>query len=493
MRKVIFLTLGFLELTVALVLVAFGVQVPGPKEVDQSFERVATVTQQTSRQVRLLKEQVRDLRRPEVQEMAKQLRTQTQTVTQVLKAQKVDFDQVRVVSEALGEVASGMDGWAATLDAEKVGKLGQGLGVTADYLERRVAPAADKAADHLETATTELQADARQLSALLKETTPDLKAAREIYDSLGRFSEGLDKLGDTLDPKRFGTMREGFRGLETSLSVGAGQVEQLSEYTYPSITFNGLKPEVEQKKFWPEGDEIAGGLRKAAEGVRAAGQEMDNVAAGLPRLKAALEESRKVTERTRSVLGKALEQQDQLEALLKDIPERFARLAEELPHLLAELTQILRDTQQLKEVAVLLRQAEKGIDNAVARWPELRQSMAQSATLLRTTQQHLQQTLEHRQEYEAALGRTVVLAESFSSLLPLFTQQMETHLRAQETALDDLGHSIDDVSEALPPCEQTATRLVQMAKWLVWMVAVIVGLHGFYLLLSVRLGKQFSV
>jgi len=70
---------------------------------------------------------------------------------------------------------------------------------------------------------------------------------------------------------------------------------------------------------------------------------------------------------------------------------------------------------------------------------------------------------------------------------------MEGELRQQEHALEDLGSSIDEVSTALPAYAQTTSRLLLTARLLVWLVAAIVGLHAAYLLLSVRLGRQYSV
>src|SRR5262249_11370432 len=161
------------------------------------------------------------------------------------------------------EVAAGLDSMGATFDGTRVQKLGDGLGETAAFLEERVIPGAAKAADQLETSTKALRADAEHLTRLLKAAPLDLKVAREVHDSLGRFSEGLDKMNTVLKLERLGTMRDGFKGLEDALGTGADQVEKVAGYTYPMVEFNGLKPVVDQKKFWPEGDKIAEGMRKA--------------------------------------------------------------------------------------------------------------------------------------------------------------------------------------------------------------------------------------
>ncbi len=492
MRRVLFVTLGVLEFAIAAVLVVFGWQLPSNSDVDQSFGRLERVTERTGNQVRLLRDHVHELRDPEVQEMAGRLQTQVRKVTGPLRGQTLDFETVRTMSSALGDVANGLDDMANTLDADSVGRLGEGLGTAASYLDEKVAPNAAKAAEQLETSTELLRADAKLLAELLRDAPLDLKAAREIHDGLARFSEGLDKMNTSLKLQRFDTMREGVKGLETSLTTGAEQVEKVAGYTYPVVQFNGVKPMVSQKPFWPEGGKIAEGMRKASEGVNAAGKEMDSLNEELPKLRASLDESRKVADKSREALANALAQQDKVEPLLKNIPEHANRLAEELPKLGGDLAKVLRDTEKLKDVAASLRQAQKGIDGAVTRWPELRKTLASSATLLRSTQQQMKNVLEHREDYEKALGDTIVLTDEFADRLPRFTSHLDDQLGEQEKAFDELGQSLDEVGGALPVYADTTNRIVQATRLLLWLVALIVGLHGGYLVASAWLGRRYS-
>jgi hypothetical protein len=493
MRRVVFLLMGLLELGVAAVLVAFACQLPGRADVDQTFDRAERVTARTGNQVKLFRQQVHDLRRPELQDLGKQMQAQTKTVTATLKTQTVDFDRLETVGDALGDVAGGLDGLGEALDGDSLGKLGQGLGTTASYLDDQVAPSAGRAAKRLDDSTADLCADARNLSALLRTAPPDLKATKEIHDGLVRFGEGLDKMQDLLKAERLTSMREGFKGLETSLSTGADQVDRLAGYHYPVVTMRGLKPEVEQRKFWPEGEKIADGMRKAADGAKSADAEMGALEADLPKLRAALDESRRMTDKTREALALALKQQDKLDGLLKSVPEHSARLADELPKLTADLSRILRETERLKEVAVALRQAQKGVDAAVARWPALKTNLSKTATLLRSTQGQLRQALARREEYEAALKQSIVLADSFATLLPVYLESLDRQLEQQEEGLDGLDRGLADVSSAMPEYARATNRLVDTARLLVWLVAAIVLLHGAYLLASVRLGKGYAV
>jgi uncharacterized phage infection (PIP) family protein YhgE len=493
LRGIVFLFMGLLELILALVLVQLGREIPSPSEVEHSFSNAQRVTDRAGDQVQLLHSQVQSLRRLEIQQLADRLQRQTRAVSGSLRTQSVDFDTVCTLRDALGEVAEGLTGLADTLDPGTIGKLSNGLRETAAFLDEKVIPNAEKAADHLDESTASLRTDAKRLSALLKESPLDLRTVRAIYDSLGHFQEGIDRMNGTIKTQRLDTMREGFLGLETSLVTGSEQVERLSGYTFPVVSFSGLRPEIHHRQFWPDGDKIAEGMRKAAAGAIAAGKQLDDMAEELPHIRASLGESSKVIGQVRKTLATALTHQEKVEPLLKEIPAHASRLAEELPKLGGDLSRMLRDTQRLKDVASALRQAQTGIDKAVGRWPEVRTTIARLATALRAARNQLNQATEHRQEYEAAMGQTVQLADTFAAMLPLITDQLDGRLDEEEQTLSDLGSGLDEAREAIPTYARTTSRLLQTARILAWLVAGIIGLHGCYLLAGVRLGRRYTL
>ncbi len=390
------------------------------------------------------------------------------------------------VSDALGNVADGLDGLATTFDPKAVGQMGKGLTATADFLDGKVMPAADKAATALEDAGKALKSDAGRLKDLLAESPVELKAARAMVDSLTKFEDGLKEMKNVVKLDSFDAMREGFKGLETSLDSGADQVEKVADYTIPKVTVKGLKITVEQKDFWPEGKNIAAGMRKGAKGCQAAGKEMDALKKRLPKLGESLEESQKVVVATRQALASALASQEKLEPVLKNLPKSLARLSSELPALTTELAKVLRETSRLKEVAVALRQTEKNVNTAAKRWPQLRETLEKSGTLLRATQKQLRTALSRRDDFETTMRQTVELTTLFAEALPVLLEQMEEGLRQQEESLAELGDSIDRVSEAVPVAGQTAGRLLGITRALLSVVALLVGLHAGYLLVGGR-------
>ena len=493
MRRTIFHLLGILELAVAAVLVDLGCQLPKRADVERSFSSAERVTDQSGTQVRLLHQQIQDLRRMELQQLSSRLQKQTRAVTTLIREQSVDFDTVRTMSDALGEVAGGLNSLAATLDPVAIGKLSTGLGDAADFLEEKVIPSAKQAADQIDESTTSLREDARRLSLLLKDAPPDLKPIQEVYQGLARFRGGLEKMNALLKPQRLETMKEGFRGLDTALTAGAAQVERLTDYTYPTLQFYGGRPQIQHQPFWPQGAEIADGMRKAAAGATAAAKQMSSLATDLPEIRAALNESSAMAEKVRETLGVALQSQDKVEPLLKEIPIHAARLADAMPKLGSDLARLLRDTQRMKEAATALRQVQQGIDRTVVRWPDLRKAFTRFAEVLAATHEQLDHAVTHRHEYEAAMQQTVQLAESFAAILPLVTDQLDSRLDEEEETLADLGQSLQEVGNALPVYAHTTSRLIQTGRVLAWLVAGIVGLHGCYLMLSIRMGRRYSV
>jgi chromosome segregation ATPase len=205
------------------------------------------------------------------------------------------------------------------------------------------------------------------------------------------------------------------------------------------------------------------------------------MSAELPKLRDTLDESRKVAERAREAMAATLKQRDQVEPLLKQVPEQAALLAEQLPKLGMDLAKVLRDTDKFKEVAASLREAQKNIDSAVNRWPQLRFMLTRTATLLQATQKQMNQALDNREELESAMRQTITLAEAFAILLPQFTGQLDRQLAQHELALGDLGQSIQEVSTSVPVYSRTAVSLVSTARLLLWLLGPIFGLHGMYL------------
>jgi hypothetical protein len=484
MQRHVFLLLGFIELTVAVALIVLGLALPGAREVRQGFAGARRITTAADSQVRSLRDEVGELRRSRLPEAAERLGTATRTVTATLRKSRVDFDTVRNVHDAAGRAADGLDRLAGSLDPEALGALGDGLGATADFLDRDVVPAAATAANDLDAASGRLRASARRFAEVVQQVPPDLKPVRALHDGLARFDAGLGALDAALDPRRLAALRQATDGAEGAVAEAARLAERVAGYTYPIVTREGLTPRVRNRPFWPRGAEVSADLRKVAAGVAAMGRELETLAKELPQIQAAVAESRQTVGATRRALTAALERQEQAERLLRQLPEQVARLGEELPRLTGDLAVALRGTERLKQVASALRQSRKGLDAAVAGWPEVRSGLSGSATLLRAARDPLDQLIEHRAEYDAARVQVEGLSGEFAGLLPALTEGLNVRLDREDQTLAEMASGLAQVEKALPIYATALERCLVIGRLLAWVVAAIAALHGSYLMLG---------
>lgn len=487
MRRILLTALGALEVAIAIALFGIGLQLPTREDVTANFARVGKVTDGTEKQVRLMKEQVADLRRQDLAGKADQLRIHTRTAADTASRQNIDFRTVEAIARSLSEVSKGLTAWADTVDADRMAQVSKGLGETADYLEKGVVAPSEKSAAELDSLLVGMEKDSAQLAVLLRQSAPDLKSARTIHDGLGSFDTGLEKLSEMVKPERIAAMKEGLVGLETSLTSTADQVDKVSALSYPLVTFNGLKPNVEVKPFWPEGEKVAEGLRKATKGVQAANKELEVMGKNLPDLEKALTESRKSVGQTRESLGKALKQQAETEKLMKTVPEQTAALAEALPKIGKTLTAMLRETKKLRDLATGLKAVRDNLDKTMTKWPEVAKGLKTSAVVLDRARVQLDEAASNRVEYEKAMESSSRVARSLADLLPALTDQLDSRLGQQEASLEQMETGLVEVNQSLPVMEAKTGELIQTVKWLLYLTAMMVAVHAGYVLVGAKL------
>jgi ABC-type transporter Mla subunit MlaD len=480
MRRYFLFSLGAIESAIAVALVIVAFKLPTRQDISANFARVEKVTDGSEKQVRLMREQVSDLRQQDLPAKAEQLRLHTRTAADTASRQQVDFKTVEAIARALADVSKGLNTWADTVDAERLRQVSSGLGEAGTFLETGVADPSEKSAKELEIAFAGLEKDAKRLSQLLKQAPPDLKAAKTIHDGLGSFDTGLEKLAELVKPDRIAAMREGLSGMETSLSSTADQVDKVSALSYPIITINGLKPSIESKPFWPDGPKVAEGLRKATKGVQAANKQMADMDKHLPELQKALVESRKSVAQTRETLGLALKNQAETEKLLKSVPEQTAALAEALPAMGNTLTKALRETKKLRELAAGLKATRTMLDETLSAWPEVAKSLKKSAEVLDQARMQLDVATANRVEYEKAMESSSQIARSLADIMPAFTDQLDSRLGQQESSLEQMETGLSEVNQSLPVMEEKTADLIQMVKWLLYLVGALVTLHAAY-------------
>jgi hypothetical protein len=68
---------------------------------------------------------------------------QMRSVSASVRERDLNGEGLVAVSDALGNVANGLDSLSTTLDPKGIGQIGKGLATTADYLDGKVVPGAE--------------------------------------------------------------------------------------------------------------------------------------------------------------------------------------------------------------------------------------------------------------------------------------------------------------------------------------------------------------
>ncbi len=501
MRRVAFLGVGALELCVAGVLLALVRCLPSSGDVQAGLDRAERVGQQAGGQLRKLRGQLDTFRerQPRLNQMTAQLQTHLQKVGKLLGNPQVDFQALEAVRDALADAAMGLEGVGQALDPRAVGQMGTALGATASYLDEKVVPTAGKAADQLELSVQTLKADAERLSQVLRTLATEPDGYQQSLNRLAQLDRGVVWLMDRSTPERLGQWKQHLSSLSDQLADAARQVDALARQTYPTLGFRDLAPVVQYHQLWPQGKTMATGLLQARDMVILLRHYLGWLLDHSESYQSFLKEVRTAVHHSSRFLETAKSQTVEMGPLFRDLPAHAARFAEELPHIGKELVRVLRDAGRLKEVAVVLRQAKTGIDSMVEGWPDLQKRLSQSVVMLRAVHNQLNYTLDHREEYETALKQGSLLLESLATSLPVFTRQLEQDLGEQVQSLSGLESSIGDVTASLPATAHSATRIVQLTRLLLALLAGIFALHASYLLYeagvlgSIRLGRARAI
>lgn len=158
--------------------------------------------------------------------------------------------------------------------------------------------------------------------------------------------------------------------------------------------------------------------------------------------------------------------------------------AEALTALGGPFAEVLRDPDTVRQASASLRQVRKLVDGAGSRWPQVATSMTRSAAFLSGAEKQLQTALGQREQYERAIRNTTELAKVSSDLLPVMTDRLDARLGQQELSLERMSRGLNDVHDSLPEIERSAGTMIGTFRWLLWLVAGLVSLHGAFVVVT---------
>jgi hypothetical protein len=247
MRRLIFLAMGALELSVVAVLLRLAWQIPGNAEINEGFQSAGQVTEKAGAQVRLLREQIKTLQRMELHQVSARLQKQAEIITSTLRSQTVDFETVSSMRDAVADLGKGLGDLAESFDPLSIGRLSNGLGETADFVEEKLVPAARKEIKKPSSAVYKANSDQLKMQDVmaspaspsgtaspmkprkgnidLGHVLPEADRLKEVADSLRQAQTGLEMI-----QARWPDLRTRLKQLAGVLQATKGQLNQAIEH-----------------------------------------------------------------------------------------------------------------------------------------------------------------------------------------------------------------------------------------------------------------------
>jgi len=485
MRRVIFLSLGGLEAVAAGILAFLAFILPGTEEVRESTQRVGAISGNAEEQVQGLRARLGDVRarQPRLKRDAERLKAEMAHVKESLEKQQLDPAALAKMNDSLGRTADDLQDLGDVFTGEDLGRLGTALGRAADYLDRDLAPGAEALARRLEGSARQLRADAVRLRDQARGGVVDVVAVRELSDALSRFAGELDRLEKDLRTPAAEAALASLQRLGNPLDEAADRLNGVASISYPDVKMHGYQPVVVSKPLWPEGKALVAALRRAAAETGGLERQLGSVSRDLPRLRASVAETRAAVDRTRAALADAAGHEEHLGEALKAMPDDLERLVRQVADLQDELARALDGARQLHDAADQVRAVKRQVEGVAGRAPKVRTGLDRLADILRKRQADLRELIDHPASYRTSLANTLKLLDAVAAALPPLTDNLDNRLEREDQSLEQLEHSVHQVTVAMPDVSRTACRVLIVTRLLLCVGAAIFGVHGGYLFL----------
>jgi hypothetical protein len=449
MRRRIQLSIGILEATLACVLFVIGGMLPGTESVENSFTRVQHVSRNAESQVRLMREQVAEVRHHDFPRVSAHLRAQTRGFSARWKHAPVDFPTVEAMNDTVLASAVGLDDWSDTLDVK--GRFRETRPAS-----RRDAPQANSLARATQLTRASLEESAAQLDeecrALLTNVGRPLDASAIVQSvsTVERMRILRDQLEYAGSSERFNDLRRATGELENSLETAHRHVELASTAAFPLLVPNGSsQPDVQLVPLWPQGKEAARSLSTTLTAVRNTNQQLDAFARAFRAVKSSKGDANPENER-------------------------------------ATIETLVDCSQRLRSLSAALQRNVSAVQRSTAEWPGLVQTMRVSARVLRDSHEQLDEFAGKQSEYDRAMQGSRQATQTAEQIVESYSERIGNRLSEQEHSLAEMEHGLGEASEAIPAVSNTTVDLLNAIRWMFWLVGALIALHGAFVICEAR-------
>ena len=413
------LSLGFISAAVML---------PGPTAIAENVNNLHEVALASEEQIASMESALQVVSNSATQGSLQRLAAYSGALKPALENTKIDFEHLQATSKVIGNMADGLQRFGEHLEPEHLDSLASGVGAVAGYLEQ-VEPISEKFADGLAQYAKLLDTQSAIFGETITAVALKESEINAMQKSLQDAAIVLNGVSVLFTSKFIADIRETLPSFRIVLKDSISTVKLLSFGSSQEkrvLAVNNMIKNIDAF------NTMLAALEKQAPQINAAARSFSNV------------------------LSKFERTLHSVKPLLLKLPQIAAQTAAKLPALASDLSTILRNTSDFKEVAAFMRQAESKLRESRKVFAGTQAQIKNTVVLLEGMKTQLDSAYGNREAIEANYARMIALTKSTVDGVPVMIENVELTMDTGIRTLANLRTNISVTRKALPKYQSVA-------------------------------------
>ena len=423
----------------SLVFISAAVKLPGRTAIKENVSNLHGVLLAAEGQIETMESSLQQVSDSATQGSLKQLEEYAEVLKPALENTNIDFEHLKATSNVIGNMVDGLRTFGENLEPEHIDSLASGIGSVAGYLEK-IEPLSEKLADGLDEQAEMLDTQSVAFSKTIVQVSLNEAEIDATESNMASAASVLAGVPAIFNAKEFADLRK---------NILSWQDEVKDLKSYIELIFFG---DAERRKLLLADNAIS---------------TLDKFSKKLTALEKQTPEINKMALSFSSVLKKLEGTLHSVKPQLLKLPEIVAQTADKLPALASNLSMILRNTSNFKEVAGFVRKAESKLGESRKLFTTTQVHIKNTVVLLEVMKTRLDSVYDNREAIGANYTRMIALTKSTVDGIPVMIENVELTMGPGIQNLTNLRTNISTTRQALPKYEKVARF---------WMVIFRIGL-----------------
>lgn len=422
------ITVGILKLLLGISLGVMAALMPTSSELTEATATYESTVASTAAQIKILRAGVADVKASDYERFAEVTARMTKHASIIAAGSPADAEVIQHLDAALSGVCEALEASLQVAKVEGVQHSRETLLAVADFLDKKVAPAAKEAAAAVRRSSGVLERHGVALAEALRKAPVNADAIVVLGDSLAHFGEAMshaDEFSRELKDK-MPAIIDGLRNLKQT-------AKEVGRYAY-------YAPGVSAKPF----DKAADAVEAAADQLTAMEKKL------LPAVTQAMASAAEAIKQVSRQAELFKDRKEDIRRVLEAMPELLASAGRELPLLTKQLADVLEETGNLSDVASGVRKAAVQLESVERGLPAVASSMESTLEVIRAVRRKIEFIAKDPKAYEELNAQTRQLLDSTASALQAVREGVGSRLDEEDRILQAMQTNCESAQGAIP-------------------------------------------